>query len=811
MRKIKYYAVTLILAAGLVSCGDDYDDSELKKGLNDLTTRVEKLENWCDTANGQISALQGLVSALESKDYVTGVTPVTEGTKEVGYTITFANSKPITILNGKDGTNGVDGANGITPIIGVKQDADGYYYWTVKAGDADTIWMTDTEGNKIRTTGDKGADGEDGTPGTPGASGSNGHSPVLSVADEGGKLYWKVDGEWLLSGGAKVPATGEKGETGATGPAGSSDSNVISAVDATTDPDNVTFTLAGGEKITLPKTNAVSIGFEDYGTYLCSPLRNTIEVKFASSFKKEQYQSITATVTNENGSGTAIQTRAAAGMGTWKVNVSKPQFNAGDGAVINGSCTVTVAAPEHTKLSDLAILKVTVVDAKGKEVTISRALRYFDGEIAENEIAGGFNFTTPAPKLAIVGSINADDLTYIKQNLTNLEVLDLSMTDLTAMPGWGLGFHPNDGYQPNTKLREVMLPDNLSSIGQYAFGNCRALTYINIEKATIITQNAFSECRSLREIVLNENLATIGNSAFYNCISLSSIDIPSSVKTLGRWIFENCNNLKTVTLHEGLENLSESTFYGCGIASIYIPSTVTTIPDWAFQECKELERVTWHNGITEIGMGAFLRCRSLKSISIPTGVTVIKNNTFDECAALRSVYFHDNITEMQEGAFRYCRSLVLEKTYEYQPYNLPTNLVTLGNEAFGNCTSIVSVSMHENVKVLPPNAFNGCTSLNDLRMPGIETIGEWAVGMCSSLVGITLPATLQSIDHLAFHGCTKLTQVYCHAATAPGIQSDTFGNDGLASQRYLYIPQTVSTSVYSSWLPYFGKGIQANQ
>ena len=204
MGKLKHLGMSLLLATTFFSCGDDYDDTALRNDVNDLKSRVEKLESWCSTTNTQISALQGLVSALEQNDYVTGVTPIVEGSVEVGYTITFTKSKPITIYHGKDGKNGADGINGvdgITPLIGAEKDTDGIYYWTIKLGDADSAWLTDADNNKIPTTGKDGENGNDGEPGNngePGKDGEPGHSPVISVDTFEGKLYWKVDDEWLL-------------------------------------------------------------------------------------------------------------------------------------------------------------------------------------------------------------------------------------------------------------------------------------------------------------------------------------------------------------------------------------------------------------------------------------------------------------------------------------------------------------------------------------------------------------------------------------------------------------------------------------
>ena len=80
MKVLNPFLLSLLMAIALFSCGDDYDDTALRNDVNDLKSRVEQLESWCSTANSQISALQGLVSALQENDYVTGVSPVVDPT-----------------------------------------------------------------------------------------------------------------------------------------------------------------------------------------------------------------------------------------------------------------------------------------------------------------------------------------------------------------------------------------------------------------------------------------------------------------------------------------------------------------------------------------------------------------------------------------------------------------------------------------------------------------------------------------------------------------------------------------------------------
>lgn len=764
MRRINLCPVLLLVAMIMFGC-DDSELNQLKRDVSDLQSRVEKVESWCNTVNTQISALQGLVSALEQNDYVTGITPVIEDSKEVGYTISFSKSNPITIRHGEKGTDGV------TPVIGVKKDTDENYYWTVKIGSGEPTWMKDASGNKIRTTG---------------------VSPLLSVAEFEDCLYWKIDGEWMLNNGQKVPVTGEQGDS----------IFAEDGIDYTTDSANVTFTLADGEtKITLPKSSFVTIGFDSYDVFYGSPTNNTITLTLPSTLKEEDYTAITAIVTNDSGTGMDIQTRSAATDNVWGVQVIKPVFTGG--IIVKESAKVALTAPANIKLSEIALLKVSITDKNGNDFTVSRPVKYFDGVIVECT-AGNLSTTVTdasVKRLAVKGSMNTNDFAYIRQSLTSLEVLDLSMTDLTVMPNRGLAFY--DPLSANTTIKHVVLPATVTAIEEAAFANCRALETIDTENAQSMGRWAFENCVSLRNVRLGDKLESIDQSAFMNCTALSSLNVPSNVRTLGRWLFEGCKNLETITLNEGLKEISASTFYGCGVVSINIPSTVHEIPDYAFQECGNLERITMHDGITAIGESVFLRCYSLKSICIPAGVKVIRNNTFDSCQELQRVTFHNGITEIQERAFGYCLKLAGDPISG--EITLPSSLVILGNEAFGNCHSLRGVDMTETVVTAIPNyLFAHCEKLSSIRLPNnLQTIGEWAFTECP-ILGITLPASVTSIGNYAFWQCKSMYQVYSRSITAPAMGAQTFDPD-YKSGRILYVSAPAN---YTSWSSSFEKIMQ---
>ena len=140
----------VILGFASTAC---YDDAALRESIEDLDTRVEKLETLCTEMNTTISSLAKVVEALQKGDYVISVSPLEEDGVELGYRIVFKESGVVDLYHGNDGADGKDGADGVngtngqdghSPVLGTKQDEDGAYYWTV-----DGEWVLDGEGKKI--------------------------------------------------------------------------------------------------------------------------------------------------------------------------------------------------------------------------------------------------------------------------------------------------------------------------------------------------------------------------------------------------------------------------------------------------------------------------------------------------------------------------------------------------------------------------------------------------------------------------------------------------------------------------------------
>ena len=143
----------------------------------------------------------------------------------------------------------------------------------------------------------------------------------------------------------------------------------------------------------------------------------------------------------------------------------------------------------------------------------------------------------------------------------------------------------------NNKITKLTIPDDVTSIGNGAFSDCKSLTSITIpDSVTSIEDSAFEGCANLTNITIPDSVTKIRDSTFSCCTSLTSITIPNSVTSIG------CD-----------------AFYGCtSLTSITIPDSVTKIGDRAFKDCTSLTSITIPNRVTWIGKYVFYGCQNIK-------------------------------------------------------------------------------------------------------------------------------------------------------------------------------------------------------
>ena len=242
-----------------------------------------------------------------------------------------------------------------------------------------------------------------------------------------------------------------------------------------------------------------------------------------------------------------------------------------------------------------------------------------------------------------------DSVTNIGSNVvTNCSKLEsVYISDITA---WCNILFANSGANPvhqaknlylNNKLvTDLVIPDSVTSIGNFAFYNCRSLTSVAIPDSVIsIGRNAFTDCSNLTSITIPDSVKSIGIGAFHSCKNLTSIEIPDSVTSIGDSAFSGCTSLTNIEIPNSVTSIGSQVFYNCNsLTSVTIPNSVTSIGDWAFQSCDSLTSITIPNSVTSIGSAAFASCTSLTSVVIGGNITNMYKTAFRDCNNLTDIY-----------------------------------------------------------------------------------------------------------------------------------------------------------------------------
>ena len=377
---------------------------------------------------------------------------------------------------------------------------------------------------------------------------------------------------------------------------------------------------------------------------------------------------------------------------------------------------------------------------------------------------------------------------------------------------------------------ELIIPDSVKTMGQWAFGGGNKLTSVIIGDGLVsVGLSAFYGSSKITDLVIGENVGLISHCAFRNCSALKNITMPISAYPETPFTFDGCTNVKsitltkgtgigynytsntsqytpwylnrnnvngiTVTIEDGVTSIGDYVFYNCtGLTGKFIvPDSVQTIGNHAFDGCNKLTSIAIGNNVTLISSYAFYDCTGLTGeLVIPDGVQTIGSDAFNGCNKLTSVTIGNNVTLISGYAFRNCTGLTGELI-------IPDNVETIGYGAFYDCSNITSVTIGNNVTLISGYAFRNCTGLTgELIIPdNVETIEYGAFYDCSNITGVNIGNGITSIDRDVFSGCSGITNLVI-GENVTSISSYAFyGCSGLTGE--LVIPDNVQTIDYGAF------------
>lgn len=278
--------------------------------------------------------------------------------------------------------------------------------------------------------------------------------------------------------------------------------------------------------------------------------------------------------------------------------------------------------------------------------------------------------------------------------------------------------------------------------------------------------------KDIKEIVIGDGVTSIGDCAFWGCSSLTSIEISDGVTSIGMSVFDSCSSLTSIEIPVGVTSLKDFVFYGCSsLTSITIPEGLTSIGGGVFQNCSSLTSIAIPAGVTSIGSSAFESCSSLTSIAILAGVTSIGESAFKDCINLNTIYCYKNSTADKYTDYPSIAKKVYldDATTTAFTFNSSTGTIT-GYSGSKKVVNIPSNIGGVYVKAIGENAFKNNTDVETVIIPdGVTSIEDFAFYKCTGLKYVSIPESVTSISEDSFYRCSALNVTCKKGSTADNI------------------------------------------
>lgn len=285
--------------------------------------------------------------------------------------------------------------------------------------------------------------------------------------------------------------------------------------------------------------------------------------------------------------------------------------------------------------------------------------------------------------------------------------------------------------------------------------------------------------KDIKEIVIGDGVTSIGDCAFLGCSSLTSIEIPDGVTSIGMSVFDSCSSLTSIEIPVGVTSLKDFVFYGCSsLTSITMPEGLTSIGGGAFYGCSNLTSIEIPDSVTSIGNIVFFNCSNLNTIYCYKNSTADKYTDYPSTA--KKVYLDDvtttertteNTSVTETTTVKNTETTTETTTTVENLFNFNSSTGTItgysGSEKVVNIPSTIGGIY---VKAIGENAFKNNTDIETVIIPeGVNSIEDFAFYKCTGLKYVSIPESVTSVSEDGFYRCGALNVTCKKGSTADNI------------------------------------------
>ena len=456
----------------------------------------------------------------------------------------------------------------------------------------------------------------------------------------------------------------------------------------------------------------------------------------------------------------------------------------GEGIIVNIGANVT-RIPAY-----LFFPAYTIPSTSPKIITVNFA------ENSQCESIGNYSFrgcedltsiTIPDSVTSIGDGAFYDCTALIEINFNATYLNDLSETsylsgnDVFFSAGEeGTGITVNIGANVTRIPSYLFCPRTNTAVAPYI----TAVNFAEDSQCEIIGDYAFYGCDNLTSITILDSVTSIGEWAFSDCTALTEINFNatnmndlSSSNGVFSYAGQNGTGI-TVNIGANVTKIPAYLFYPYNGSSYYPYITAVnfaedsqckSIGDYAFQYCDDLASITIPYSVTSIGSYAFYCCEALITVSISEYVTHIGDAAFSSCADLVSINVdenNDNYISVDGILFNKSQDTIIQypANHANTNYTIPDYITTINSYAFSGCVNLEEIIIHDNIINIANYTFSNCSKLVSVVLPkSLTTIGDRAFSGCTGLTEITITENVISLGDYAFYNCTALTEINFNA------------------------------------------------